>query len=319
MLPGVDLAQLPRTLDQARTIVKAVRREQSFQLNEQDLYGPTLDNEPEDTDKPDDPELAIDPNRYIGPHSALSLVAGSNANRDSNKVSMDATSQLDDDQSRSLVERLLEREHLRKRREDASFPPTDLAASLIDLYFRHIHRWDRIIHKPTFMQLYGTGAASTNPSFRALCYAVFAAASRFSDDPRVLSDGQYGTVTKQGAGAVFGAASYLYASAPSVPWNLFDLQYAAVMSRFLISSSSPTTVWAMTGCWMRTAQDVGAHRERTPQWTRSIMHDQLRKRAFWFLTRADRQASLALGRNSNVRESQIDLGTDPPCPIVRLR
>lgn len=310
VLPGVDLKnQLPRTLDQARTIVKATRRELGpSPLSDQQAYDPLLEEDEADEGPPEDPDLSVLPGRFVGPHSALSLTDGSASKKELYGAVKDPMTHLDEDNSRSLVERLLEREHLRKRRLDTAFPPPDLAASLIELYFRHVHRWDPIIHKPTFIQLYSTDAATTDPSFRALCYAVFATASRFSNDPRVLSDGQFGQVTKQGAGALYAAASYLCASAPSVPWNLFDLQYAAVMSRFLLASSSPTTVWQMTGCWIRTAQDVGSHREKTPQWTRSIMHDQLRKRAFWFMVKVDRQASLALGRNTNIRESQIDLG-----------
>lgn len=67
-----------------------------------------------------------------------------------------------------------------------SFPPPDLARTLIDLYFSKVNLMYPLLHRPTFNKQWEEGLYRRDVWFAAVCMAVFANASRSSDDPRVL-------------------------------------------------------------------------------------------------------------------------------------
>ncbi|EGG02903.1 uncharacterized protein MELLADRAFT_90503 [Melampsora larici-populina 98AG31] len=213
-------------------------------------------------------------------------------------------------ENRSIVERTIELHHYRSVPNEYYYPPPDLAESLIDLYFEKVHPYEYILHKGEFMRVYNTGLVQTDHAFRALCYAIFAAASRFSSDFRVAPPLDDMKVDRQAAGAVYAAASNSLLTPYTLPPTLFDLQAMAVLSYFLIGTSSPMTAWFSTGGFLRRAQDVGTHLAGTPRWETSIMKDQLRKRAFWFLRFRELQLSTSLGRASIMRHSPITI-TNP--------
>ncbi|KAH9822149.1 fungal-specific transcription factor domain-containing protein [Melampsora americana] len=210
-------------------------------------------------------------------------------------------------ENRSIVERTIELHHYDSVPDEYYYPPPDLAKSLIELYFKKVHPYEYILHKGEFMRAYDSGLVQTDNAFRALCYAVFAAASRFSSDFRVAPPLDGMKVDRQAAGAFYAAACTSLATPYTLPSTLFDLQAMAVLSYFLIGSSSPMTAWFSTGVFLRQAQDVGAHLAGTPRWETSIMKDQLRKRAFWFLHFREIQLSVSLGRASLTHHTQITI------------
>lgn len=69
------------------------------------------------------------------------------------------------------------------------FPPQDLADSLIKIYFEHVNMFLPLFHHPTFEQQWRQGLQHRDTWFGCLCLSLFAVASRWSDDPRVLDDG----------------------------------------------------------------------------------------------------------------------------------
>jgi hypothetical protein len=71
------------------------------------------------------------------------------------------------------------------------FPPPDLADSLIDLFFLHVNSQFPLFHRPTFDQQWREGLQENDPWFGCLCLSLFAVASRWSDDPRVLDGDEY--------------------------------------------------------------------------------------------------------------------------------
>lgn len=208
-------------------------------------------------------------------------------------------------ENRSIVERTIEHHHYRSVPNESYYPPPDLAQSLIELYFEKVHPYEYILHKGEFMRIYNTALVQTDHAFRALCYAIFAAASRFSSDFRVATPLDGMKVDRQAAGAVYAAASNALLTPYTLPCTLFDLQAMAVLSYFLIGTSSPMTAWFSTGVFLRRAQDVGAHLAGTPRWETSIMKDQLRKRAFFFLHFREIQLSVSLGRATMINHSSI--------------
>ncbi|KAH9822146.1 fungal-specific transcription factor domain-containing protein [Melampsora americana] len=210
-------------------------------------------------------------------------------------------------ENRSIVERTIELNYHRSVPNEHHYPPPDLAKSLIELYFEKVHPYEYILHKGEFMRAYDTGLVQTDNAFRALCYAVFAAASRFSSDFRVAPPLDGMKVDRQAAGAFYAAACTSLITPYTLPSTLFDIQAMAVLSYFLIGTSSPMTAWFSTGVFFRIAQDVGAHLAGTPRWETSIMKDQLRKRAFWFLYFREMQLSVSLGRTSLTHHTQITI------------
>jgi hypothetical protein len=70
------------------------------------------------------------------------------------------------------------------------FPQEDLAASLVDLYFKHYNVLTPLLHRPTFERKVAQGLHRRNASFGAVYLLVLAVGSRFSDDHRVCLEGQ---------------------------------------------------------------------------------------------------------------------------------
>ncbi|KAJ7650977.1 hypothetical protein FB45DRAFT_1018341 [Roridomyces roridus] len=69
------------------------------------------------------------------------------------------------------------------------FPPSDLLASLVDLYFKNIHPTFPVLHRDSFLHHLLDGLHQRDTRFGAVLLAVLALASRYSDDPRVVVDG----------------------------------------------------------------------------------------------------------------------------------
>jgi hypothetical protein len=60
--------------------------------------------------------------------------------------------------------------------------------ALIDLYFLHCNSMFPILHRPTFERHFADGLYERDIWFACLCMSVFALASRYTDDLRVLLD-----------------------------------------------------------------------------------------------------------------------------------
>jgi hypothetical protein len=69
------------------------------------------------------------------------------------------------------------------------FPPLDLAQNLINLYFLHVNIHVPLLHRPTFDRQWRENLHHKNIWFAGVCVTLFAVASRFTDDPRVIKDG----------------------------------------------------------------------------------------------------------------------------------
>jgi hypothetical protein len=69
-----------------------------------------------------------------------------------------------------------------------NWPPSDLVTALIDLYFVHCNSMFPLLHRPTFARHFADGLYEHDIWFACLCMSVFALASRYTDDLRVLLD-----------------------------------------------------------------------------------------------------------------------------------
>lgn len=198
------------------------------------------------------------------------------------------------------------------------FPPPDLTDSLINLFFLHVNPQCPIFHRPTFERQWREGLQETDPWFGCLCLALFAVASRWSDDPRVLDGHAYDIPEAevpdedckwQRAGwKYFSAAVDVHRDSRSLfhPPGLFEVQTMSLLGMFLRGTAFHPVGWLLISIGLRKAQDVGAHRKKI-YGAKPSVEDELWKRAFWVLVLYDRIGSAALGRPCCSGEEDFDV------------
>jgi hypothetical protein len=71
-----------------------------------------------------------------------------------------------------------------------TFPDSDLACSLVDLYFAHVNVLIPLLHRPTFERKAAQGLHLRNSAFGAVYLLVLSVGSRFSNDRHVFLPGQ---------------------------------------------------------------------------------------------------------------------------------
>ncbi|CAA7261636.1 unnamed protein product [Cyclocybe aegerita] len=172
-------------------------------------------------------------------------------------------------------------------------PPSDLADTLIDLYFKHTNLLFPLLHRPTFDRQW--------------------LGSRWSNDERVLiyvaSRGDRGELDWRKAGRFyFDIAIEIHQPRWSSfhPAGLFEVQTFTLLSMYLRGTSQYPAAWFVTSVGIRKAQDVGAHRKRAYQ-ADTTADNELWKRAFWHLVAFDRLGSTSLGRSCTVVEEDFDI------------
>ena len=78
---------------------------------------------------------------------------------------------------------------MQPERRTYDFPPEDLLAELVDLFFDHINILVPLLHRPTFEKSLAEGLHHRDEGFGGVLMLVCANASRYSHDPRVLLEG----------------------------------------------------------------------------------------------------------------------------------
>lgn len=232
-----------------------------------------------------------DEDRYFGEQSLL----GTSDKLSAAMKDLDLSTAVDRPEVDKIMEQSLFRS--RQRISEDSWPEPDLARSLIELFFLNPHPMMPIFHPGQFLELYERGFARQSHTFRALCFAVFALASRFTNDERVRADDD-GVIheNRQLAGYRFARVSILLSLNFLLPADLYELQAWSLVTRWMIGSSSPMLAWSFNGLALHRAQDVAAHRERSKRWTGDKMTNHLRKKVFYDLFFRD--LKLSNGRKS---------------------
>ncbi|KAF8066999.1 fungal-specific transcription factor domain-containing protein [Lyophyllum atratum] len=196
------------------------------------------------------------------------------------------------------------------------YPPPDLLASLIDLYFVHVNRYLPLLHRPTFDRAVARGLHQTDAGFATILLLLCAVAGRYSDDPRVMDDPEDDMSGEERRNAHscgwkwFVQVSLVKVDPLSAP-SLYDLQFYALVGQFLQASSVPQACWTIVGVGIRVAQDVGAHRRKTQDV--HTVEDELWKRAFWVLVCMDRLFSSSLGRPCSILDEDFDIDMPIEC------
>ncbi len=81
-------------------------------------------------------------------------------------------------------------EYSRRRFPSYSFPEDDLLSSLVELYFANVNIFLPLLHRPTFERSIRENLHMKDEMFGAVLLLVCAVASRYSNDIRVLLDGE---------------------------------------------------------------------------------------------------------------------------------
>ncbi|CAH7674335.1 fungal-specific transcription factor domain-domain-containing protein [Phakopsora pachyrhizi] len=244
--------------------------------------------------------ITFNADHYIGVNSIFSL-PDSAAPPSGNSCSSAELSPVDKIIRNQYQQRIFGAQHC--------YPEPDLEEHLLTLYFQKIHPLLPILHLPSFIQLHSSGASLTDASFRSLCLFVFAVASRFSDDPRVMLDVEgkpHQSLQVAGLRYVFSAASHLYRPI-ATPATLYDLQAYVLLSLYSLGAVSFMTSWSVVGIGLQRAQEAGAHREKSHSWTSNPLRDMLRRKSFFALYEFDHFLSSLVGKTAYMREEDFDL------------
>ncbi|KAJ7072263.1 hypothetical protein C8F01DRAFT_1076366 [Mycena amicta] len=170
------------------------------------------------------------------------------------------------------------------------FPPDPLAAELINLYFVHINSQLPLLHRPTFEHQFRDKVHHRHRWFACVCFAVFAVASRWSNDPLVLprdcKHTSTGGLDWSSAGwYYYSVAMEIHRSRQSVLSSacLEEVQSFSLLACYLRGTANhPSAGWIFVSIGLRKAQDVGAHRKKVYS-DKPNVEEELWKRAlrFW--------------------------------------
>ncbi|KAK0475463.1 fungal-specific transcription factor domain-containing protein [Armillaria novae-zelandiae] len=187
-----------------------------------------------------------------------------------------------------------------------TFPEDDLLQSLVNLYFERVNILLPLLHRLTFENSISEKLHLKDQKFAEVVIFVCAVASRYSDDPRVLFEGQQ-SAQSSGWKWVHQVVSTL--RLPIHTSTLYDLQFLCLFAQFILGSSAHYLCWTLVGIGLRVAQDVGVHQRRGRD-SPNTVEGELWKRAFWCLLFMDRVASSHLGRPCALYGEEIDV--EPP-------
>ncbi|EKM58695.1 uncharacterized protein PHACADRAFT_117794 [Phanerochaete carnosa HHB-10118-sp] len=190
------------------------------------------------------------------------------------------------------------------------FPEPSLMNDLLDNYFQKIHKNFPLLHRPTFLQNIASGLHLTDEGFGATVLLVCALSARFSNNPAALTSGL--TSWHWAGWQWFQQVRAVRKLIPLTTTTLYDLQVAALGGAYVANLAVPQSNYAILGCGIRLAQDLGAHR-RMAYGPEPTVEGELRKRAFWCLLAMDRGMCSILGRPCSVQDEDFDVDYPIEC------
>ncbi|CCM01111.1 uncharacterized protein FIBRA_03159 [Fibroporia radiculosa] len=196
------------------------------------------------------------------------------------------------------------------------FPPLDLANDLIQIYFGVHNTIYPLLHRPTFDKQWREELYKTDVWFAGVCMGLFAVASRWSHDPRVLPDDIAQSASDESPDGVWGLAGWKfvdvvldvhrYRRSLFLPANLFEIQTLVLMAVYFRGTAAHSESWTLVSIGIRKAQDVGVHRRKV-YGRKPTVEEELWKRAVWHLVSIDRVGALMAGRSCCSGEEDFDL------------
>ena len=114
-----------------------------------------------------------------------------------------------------------------------TFPPNDLMAVLVDLFFLHTNSYYPILHRPSFERAIADNRHHTDLGFASVVLLVCALGARWCDDPRVFEETVDETEATLSDGWKYYDQVQTLRKTLRAPPRLYDLQiYAVCALRF---------------------------------------------------------------------------------------
>ncbi|KAJ7627372.1 fungal-specific transcription factor domain-containing protein [Roridomyces roridus] len=176
-------------------------------------------------------------------------------------------------------------------------PPPDLMYHLIELYFKHVHPIFPLLHRPLLERHVQEELHTRDPSFEAVLMALFGIASRYSDDPRVMIDGQ-----AISSGWMF--VSQIRMLPNFAEPTVHDVQFYCLMTLYCWGGTAPHLTWSYLGIGARLIQ---YHRRYSRSSGTPEIEDELWNRAFWSIFILDGMLSSFLGRTPTIHVEEYDV------------
>ncbi|KAF8160814.1 fungal-specific transcription factor domain-containing protein [Crassisporium funariophilum] len=189
------------------------------------------------------------------------------------------------------------------------YPEDDLLRSLVSIYFEKANHFLPVLHRPTFEKSLSLGQHLWDSSFGMTVLLVCALASRYSQDPRVLVDGDDSCLS---SGWRYFVQVPIHRNALLYSSTIYDLQYYCLAIIYLIGTSIPNAAWNILGLGIRYAIEKGAHRRKGTS-EKPNAEEELLKRAFWSLVCIDRLMSSFLGRPCIIQDEDFDVDYPVEC------
>jgi hypothetical protein len=120
-------------------------------------------------------------------------------------------------------------------------PPHDLSEHLLDLYFTHFYSFLPILHKKSFLEALRDDTKPSPPPL--LLNAIYAVASRVSNDPRVRADPS----KPETAGDVFFERARLLLDLEWDSFKIYTVQSLLLMSSHQNGALKTTRAWIYSG------------------------------------------------------------------------
>ncbi|CAO1618187.1 unnamed protein product [Sympodiomycopsis kandeliae] len=190
------------------------------------------------------------------------------------------------------------------------WPVPDLEKKLVDTYFAWPHRAYPVLNEAVFRKDLGDPAKRDNEEWSMVALAVFALASRYVDDPRVLQDDLKGEHVLNTRGAKWYNACRRIGFRLLWPSpNLLHMQ-AMVLTVIYINGTplAHTLGWSVLGLIFRLLQASGAHRKVTAaRLGFSTYIEESWKRLWWVTYMLDREMATSFGRPMAAQDEDFDV------------
>lgn len=262
------------------------------------------------------PPTAHDSASFLGNSSTIHLVHGLEKMRGEDNVLRQMLQSTRPDFWRipaSLVDPPLaadQRENQLQNIIEEAWPPIDLEHKLVDIYFTRINHDYPILSEGTFRAELNDPNNRRNSDWVMLAMALFAVASRYTDDERVLDKTRTDDSLINTRGSKFyGACRKLNFSpitpSPSLRW----IQMILMATIFIIGTSLAQNVgWSMLGVVFRALYFAGAHRKLTAaRMQYSVAMNETWRRTWWVAYSLEREMSTMLGRPAAVQDEDFDV------------
>jgi hypothetical protein len=193
--------------------------------------------------------------------------------------------------------------------DNYTMPPRDLADSLVDSYFNHVHRLYPFVHEPNFRSQYermwmnGGDHSETKATWFALLNLIFAHGYEFHNPIQGRSPSHSATrFLVKARNIVF---AHIFKEG-----NLELIQALLLMCHYLQGTLELNECWSLSGLMIRTSISIGLHLNPSPATT--AVEREVRKRVWWGCFVIDRTLSMKFGRPPSIPTANA---TDVELPL----